>query len=190
MSDILDFPASLHPIISQGFLDREFAQALRTSNRYRACADRVDDLHVEIGETIKQTRGGITPGSTEEYTIAANVYAATTDLNVVTERVGIASQFLQNAYVNGEQAGRSLDELAQNALFKAYAANPLRVRGSLKMGSLLDAVATLRDNGALEIDGAYNCYLDPVSSRQLFPTLILSNSFRALRQRTGFSQVG
>ena len=53
----------------------------------------------------------------EQYTLTINHYAATTDLNMVTSRVGIASQFLQNAYVNGEQAARCLDELARNALF-------------------------------------------------------------------------
>jgi hypothetical protein len=195
---------------------------------------------------------------------------------MVTSRVGIASQFLQNAYTNGEQAARSLDELARNALFNAYfggntrvtvslgaagttiavddmrglqtvfvngvqvpvsATNPLAVtvganvytlvgatpdavsvstapngvsgtltfssnvsvsdgaeystvqaatasailrpagrtntaliqaNDSLTMGNLLDAVATLRKNAVPEIDGVYNCYLDPVSARQLF----------------------
>ena len=36
------------------------------------------------------------------------------------------------------------------------------------MSCLLDAVTKLRMNAVPEIDGAYNCYLDPVSSRQLF----------------------
>jgi hypothetical protein len=212
----------------------------------------------------------------EQYTITINHYAATTDLNVVAERVGIASQFLQNAYVNGEQAARSLDELGRNALFGAYMGGNTRVRtgltaaapaipvddirgfqfvfvngvqqmvtsttpmtvtvgsnvytlvataaditnvstapngvsgtltmsgnvsiadgstgstiaaasgstivrpsqrsntsligasDTLTMSNLLDAVAKLRMNAVPEIDGAYNCYLDPVSSRQLF----------------------
>jgi hypothetical protein len=39
---------------------------------------------------------------------------------------------------------------------------------TLTMANLLDAVAKLRMNAVPEIDGAYNCYLDPVSSRQLF----------------------
>jgi hypothetical protein len=194
----------------------------------------------------------------------------------VTERVGIASQFLQNAYVNGEQAARSLDELSRNALFGAYLGGNTRVRttlasaapnvsvddvrgfqtvfvngvqqpvsgsnpmtvtiganiyslvsvsadavnvstapngisgtltlsgnvsdqdgtasstvtaassstivrpsqrgntalitvaDTLTMANLLDAVAKLRLNAVPEIEGAYNCYLDPVSSRQLF----------------------
>jgi hypothetical protein len=294
---IQNFPASLQPIIQQGFLEREFAQALRSKLGYRACAERVD-IAVGIGETLTKTRAGLKPSVTiplvpatntnldngltpttwgvEQYTITINLYAATMDLNMVTERVGIASQFLQNAYVNGEQAGRSLDELGRNALFGAYLGGNTRVRISLSsagpavsvddvrgfqvtfvngvqqpvsstapmtvtiganaytlvaaaldttnvstspnglsgiltlssnvstsdgtagntvmaasgaiivrpsqrtntslilasdtlsMSCLLDAVAKLRMNAVPEIDGAYNCYLDPVSSRQLF----------------------
>jgi hypothetical protein len=294
---IQNFPAALQPIIQQGFLEREFQQALRSRLGYRACADR-EQIAVGIGETLTKTRAGLKPSVTtplppatntnfdnglsasawtvEQYTITINHYAATTDLNMVTSRVGIASQFLQNAYVNGEQAARSLDELARNALFNAYfggntrvrvtlgsagpnvsvddirgfqsafvngvqqsvsASNPLTVtvganaytlvnatadatnvstapngvsgvltfsgnvsvsdgttgntvtaanasvvvrpsqRGNtsnlvagdtLTMSCLLDAVAKLRLNAVPEIDGVYNCYLDPVSSRQLF----------------------
>jgi hypothetical protein len=294
---IQNFPASLQPIIQQGFLEREFAQALRSKLGYRACAERVA-IAVGIGETLTKTRAGLKPSVTipvapatntnldngltpttwgvEQYTITINLYAATVDLNMVTERVGIASQFLQNAYVNGEQAARSLDELGRNALFGAYLGGNTRVRISLSsagpivsvddirgfqvtfvngvqqpvsstapmtvtiganaytlvaaaldttnvstspngltgtltlssnvstsdgtagntviaasgaiivrpsqrtntslilasdtlsMSCLLDAVAKLRMNAVPEIDGAYNCYLDPVSSRQLF----------------------
>jgi hypothetical protein len=294
---IQNFPVSLQPIIQQGFLEREFSQALRSRLGYRACADRVQ-VAVGIGETLTKTRAGLKPSVTmplapssnnnfdngltpsswgvEQYTITINLYAATTDLNVVTERVGIASQFLQNAYVNGEQAARSLDELSRNALFGAYLGGNTRVRSTLvsaaptvavddvrgfqtvfvngiqqpvststpmtvtvganvytlvavavdttnvstapngasgtltfsgnvsvsdgtinstvtaasgstivrpsqrgntslvtasdtlTMANLLDAVAKLRLNAVPEIDGAYNCYLDPVSSRQLF----------------------
>lgn len=294
---IQNFPAALQPIIQQGFLEREFEQALRSRLGYRACADR-EDIAVGIGETLTKTRAGLKPPVTtplapatntnldngltptgwgvEQYTITINHYAATTDLNMVTSRVGIASQFLQNASVNGEQAARSLDELARNALFNAYFGGNTRVRTSLgspgasvsvddirgfqtifvngvqqtvsgtnpltvtiganaytlvgavadatnvstapngvsgvltfsgnvsvsdgtagnaataanasvivrpsqrtntsaiapgdilTMSCLLDAVAKLRLNAVPEIDGAYNCYLDPVSARQLF----------------------
>jgi hypothetical protein len=295
---IQNFPAALQPIIQQGFLEREFQQALRSRLGYRACADRVK-IAVGIGETLTKTRAGLKPTVTtplspstntnldngltpttwgvEQYTITINHYAATTDLNMVTSRVGIASQFLENAYVNGEQAARSLDEIARNALFGAYfggntrvrttlssagpaisvddirgfqnlfvngvqqpvsSSNPLTVtvgttdaytligavadasnasvapggvsgvltfsanvsvsdgtagntvtaangsvivrpsqRGNtsllvagdiLTMSCLLDAVAKLRMNAVPEIDGVYNCYLDPVSARQLF----------------------
>ena len=294
---IQNFPPALQPIIQQGFLEREFQQALRSRLGYRACADR-EEFAVGIGETLTKTRVGLKPTVTiplapstntnfdngltpttwgvEQYTITVNHYAATTDLNMVTARVGIASQFLQNAYVNGEQAARSLDELARNTLFNAYFGGNTRVRvtltsagpslsvddirgfqtafvngvqqaisstntltvtvgsdaytaigaaadtanvstapngvsgvltfsgnvsisdgsagnsvtaanasvierpslrgntslllstDTLAMSNLLDAVSKLRLNAVPDIDGAYNCYLDPVSSRQLF----------------------
>jgi hypothetical protein len=294
---ISNFPVALQPIIQQGFLEREFQQALRSRIGYRACADR-EDFAVGIGETLTKTRAGLkpavttpisaaantsldnglTPGSwnVEQFTLTLNHYAATMDLNMVTSRVGIASLFLQNAYVNGEQAARSLDDLARNALFSAYfggntrvrvtiggagptisvddirgfqmafvngvqqavsVANPLTVTvgadaytlvgaapdatnvsttpggqsgvlsfsgnvsvsdgtagssvqaataslilrpnarsntallqagDTLSMTNVLDAVADLRVNAVPDIDGAYNCYLDPISARQLF----------------------
>ena len=294
---ISNFPAILIPIIQLGFLDREFQDALTSRLGYRACADR-EQIAVGIGETLTKTRAGLKPAITtpispasnsdlnngltpgnwgiEQYTLTMNHYAATADLNMVTSRVGIASQFLQNARANGEQAARSLDELARNALYSAYFGGNTRVRlplgspgpavsvddlrgfqlafvngvqllvsttnslpvviggnsytvigsvadvtnvsttwggtsgvltlssnvlaadgaagnsvvaanassiirpsqrgnlslltatDTLTMSCLLDAVARLRANAVPEIDGAYNCYIDPVSSRQLF----------------------
>jgi len=294
---IQNFPLALQPIIQQGFLEREFQQALRSRLGYRACADR-EEIAVGIGETLTKTRAGLRPAVTiplapsgntnldngmtpgnwgvEQYTLTINNYAATMDLNMVTSRVGIASQFLQNAYVNGEQASRSLDDLARNALFGSYFGGNTRVRltlGSagpvvsvddlrgfqtafvygvqqavspanpltvtigadaytlvgvsvdvtnvsttpgglsgalmlsanvtvldgtagnsvqaatsslilrpngrtntgliqatdvLTMSNVLDAVANLRLNAVPDIDGSYNCYLDPISARQLF----------------------
>jgi len=302
---IQNFPSALQPIIQQGFLEREFQQALQSRLGYRAVADRVP-FSVGIGETLTKTRAGLKPSvttplaaatntnldngltptnfSVEQYTITINHYAATTDLNMVTSRVGIASQFLLNATINGEQAARSLDELARNALFAPYFGGNTRIRVSLTsagptvavddirgfqtvfvngvqtpvggvasmmvsvgansyaligaaadtsnsssapggisgvltfassvlttdatagnsviaatasaiqrpngrtntaqlttgdnltMASLLNAVAILRQNAVPEIDGVFNCYLDPVSARQLFA----DNDFRQL----------
>ena len=304
---ISNFPVALQPILQQGFLEREFQQAMASRLGYRACADR-EEFSVGIGETLTKTRAGLKPSVTtpvpaamnvnldngltptgwgvEQYTLTINHYAATTDLNMVTSRVGIASQFLQNAAINGEQAARSLDELARNALFSPYFGGNTRVRTALgsagpvvavddlrgftaafvngvlspvggttsltvtvgagvytligttadlvnvstapsgisgtltfssnvsvsdgalgspvqaanassiirpngrtttagvvggdelSMSVLLDAVSRLRMNAVPEIDGAYNCYLDPVSARQLFA----DNDFRQLFQ--------
>jgi hypothetical protein len=302
---IQNFPVALQTIIQQGFLEREFESAMHSRLGYRACADR-QDFAVGIGETLTKTRAGLkaavttplaaatntnldnglTPQSfsVEQYTITLNHYAATTDLNMVTSRVGIADQFLLNAAINGEQAARSLDELARNALFAAYFGGNTRLRttlaspgptiavddirgfqttfvngvqtpvggsasltvgvggnpytligvaadasnessapggisgtltfsgsvsvsdgtenntvlaasassivrpnartnsaalvagDTLTMSCLLNAVATLRSNAVPEIDGVFNCYLDPVSARQLFA----DNDFRQL----------
>src|ERR1700749_559625 len=109
---IANFPAALQPIIQEGYLEREFSQALRSRLGYRASADRVT-ISAGIGETITKTRAGLKPSVTtplaptpnsgfdngltptswgvEQYTLSINLYAATTDLNMVIERVGIAS---------------------------------------------------------------------------------------------------
>jgi hypothetical protein len=44
----------------------------------------------------------------------------------------------------------------------------LQATDTMTMSLLLDAVAVLRKNAAPDIAGAYSCYLDPVSARQLF----------------------
>jgi hypothetical protein len=98
---------------------------------------------------------GLTPTSwgVEQYTITINHYAATTDLNVVAERVAIASQFLQNAYVNGEQAARSLDELGRNALFSAYMGGNTRVRVSLSAAGPTISVDDVRGFQVVFVNG-------------------------------------
>lgn len=162
---IQNFPAALQPIIQQGFLEREFEEALHSRLGYRAVADR-EEFAVGIGETLTKTRAGLKPSVTtpispatntnldngltpqtfgvEQYTISINHYAATTDLNMVTSRVGIASQFLLNAATNGEQAARSLDELARNALFAAYFGGNTRVRSTLTTAGPTIAVDDIR----------------------------------------------
>ncbi len=162
---IQNFPAILQPIIQQGFLEREFLQAMSSKLGYRACADR-QEFAVGIGETLTKTRAGLKPSVTtplppatntnfdngltpqgwgvEQFTITINHYAATTDLNMVTSRVGIASQFLQNARINGEQAARSLDELARNALFAPYFGGNTRVRVAMSSAGPVVAVDDLR----------------------------------------------
>ena len=135
---IQNFPQALQPIIQQGFLAREFQDGLQSRLSFRAIADR-EVFPNRIGETITKTRkglktpvttplapsvntnfdNGLTPStwSVEQYTLTINQYGDTIDLNMVSEGVGIASQFLANARTNGVQAMQSLDRIARNALF-------------------------------------------------------------------------
>ena len=71
----------------------------------------------------------------------------------MTERVGIASQFLQNAYVNGEQAARSLDELSRNALFGAYLGGNTRVRTTLASAGPAVSVDDVRGFQTVFVNG-------------------------------------
>src|SRR5487761_1561255 len=108
---IQNFPPALQPIIQQGFLEREFEQALRSRLGYRQAARR-EEFAVGIGETVTKTRAGLLASVTtplapntntnldngltpqvwtvEQYSLRINHYAATQDLNMVTTRVGIA----------------------------------------------------------------------------------------------------
>jgi hypothetical protein len=144
-----NFPAVLQPIIQQNFLEREFQDALQAKLGFRAVADRVDFPN-GVGETITKTRAGLlqipanplTPSANtnfdngltsqnwgvEQYTLSINEYAATIDLNTVTGRVGLASQFMMNASRLGEQAFRKLDTLALNALRDTYLGGNTSVR--------------------------------------------------------------
>ena len=149
---IQNFPAALQPIIQQGFLEREFQQALKSRLGYRACADRVQ-ISVGIGETLTKTRAGLKPSITTPLTPSTNTNL---DNGLTPSELGRGAvhdhdqplcghdrsehghqprrhriQFLQNAYVNGEQAARSLDELARNALFSSYFGGNTRVRTTL-----------------------------------------------------------
>lgn len=162
---IQNFPAALVPIIQTNMLDREFEDGLKSDMGYEAIAD-VEEFSVGEGESITKTRAGlkapvttaITPsGNTnldngmtpsgwtvEQYTVAINMYGDTIDLNTVTSRVGIASQFLQNAKVNGIQAMQSRNRLARNALFAAYLGGNTRVRVTLGAVSLTVSVDDIR----------------------------------------------
>ena len=191
---IQNFPLALQPIIQQGFLDREFESALTSRLGYRAIADR-EDFAVGIGETLTKTRAGLKPSVTtplapatntnldngltpvnwgvEQYTITINHYASTTDLNMVTSRVGIASQFVQNAYTNGEQAARSLDELARNALFAPYFGGNTRIRATLGSAAPVVAVDDIRGFQTVFVGGIQT----PVSSSPGLTVTIGANAY-------------
>ncbi len=194
---ISNFPASLQPIIQQGFLEREFEQALRSRLGYRMVADR-ESFSVGIGETLTKTRAGLKPSVTtpmaastntnldngltpqgwgvEQYTVTLNFYAATQDLNMVTSRVGIASQFLQNASTNGEQAARSLDELARNALFGPYFGGNTRVLTTLASPGPTIAVDDIRGFTTVYVNGVQTA----VSAANPLAVMVGSNEYLSL----------
>lgn len=138
---IQNFPVALQAIIQQGYLEREFHEAIQPELTFRQVAERTE-FPGQIGETITRTRTGLkAPVSTplnpstntnldnglspagwtaEQYSLAINMYGDTIDLNMVTTRVGIEEQFTTNAKVNGVQAGQSVDRLARAALYTAY----------------------------------------------------------------------
>ncbi|MHA3052519.1 hypothetical protein [Acinetobacter sp. ANC 4640] len=162
---IQNFPAALQPIIQQGFLEREFQTGLQSRLGFRAVADR-EEIPNQVGETVTKTRRGLKAPTTtplnpsnntnidngltasgwtvEQYTLNMNMYGDTIDLNMVTQGVGIAKQFMQNAMVNGVQATQSLDRLARDALFGSYLGGNTRVKTTLGAPATTVAVDDIR----------------------------------------------
>ena len=110
-------------------------------------------------------------------TVGANVYTLASvsvdGTNVSTAPTGISGTltFLTNVSVSDGTAGNTVTGSTASSIVRpSQRANTSLVGASdtLAMSCLLDAVAKLRLNAVPEIDGAYNCYLDPVSARQLF----------------------
>lgn len=191
---ITAFPAALQPIIQQGFLEREFTDGLRSRIGFRAIADR-EPFPAGIGETITKTRTGLkTPTTTpinasgntnldngltpsgwtvEQYSLSVNMYGDTQDLNMVTSRVAIASQFMKNAKVNGTQAIQSLDRLARNALYAGYLGGNTRVKTTLGAPATTIAVDDIRGFQNVMVNGV----MVPVSSSNPLTVVIGSGSY-------------
>ena len=171
---IANFPPALQPIIQQNFLEREFQEGLRSRLGFRDIADR-EPISVNVGETVTKTRAGLkapvtTPSNpanntnldngmtpsgwtVEQYTLGMNQYNDTIDLNIVTQKVGIADQFMRNARVNGVQAASSLDRLARNALFAAYMGGNTRVTATLGAPATTVAVDDIRGFTTVSANG-------------------------------------
>jgi hypothetical protein len=149
---ISDFPVELQGIIQEGYLERGFRDGLRASLAYRQIADR-EPIAVRVGETVTKTRDGLIPVDTtpldpttnsnfdngmtpkksrvEQFTLTMAPYGITLDLNTVTDRVGIGGRFVRNAVNLGENALRTLDTLARNALYATYLGGNTRVLTTL-----------------------------------------------------------
>lgn len=171
---ISNFPTALQGIIQQNFLEREFQDALQSKLGYRQIADR-ERFPNKIGETITKTRAGLKAPTTtpmnpatntnldnglsptswtmEQYTLSINQYGDTIDLNIVADKVGLASQFLQNAKVNGIQASQSVDRLARNALFNAYLGGNTSVNATLGSPGVTVSVDDIRGFQYVPVNG-------------------------------------
>lgn len=149
---INDLPTSLQAVIQQGYLERAFQKPLEAILGFRSIADR-ETFSANLGETITKTRRGLLPANTtpmtpasvidftsgltnaqysvEQYVLAIAQYATPMMLNVVTAGVAIDSIYLQNAAALAENAARSVDTLAQKALYDQYMGGQTRVRTTL-----------------------------------------------------------
>jgi len=191
---IQNMPAAIQAAIQVGFLETEFHTGLNSAIGYRAIADR-EPVSINVGETVTKTRTGLkapvttainptgntnldngltpTPFTIEQYTLGISMFGDTIDLNVVTSQVGIANQFLKNAFTNGMQARQSLDRLARNALFNAYLGGATRVRVTLGAPALTISVDDVRGFQNVLV----NSQMVPVSGTNTVTLIVGANSY-------------
>ncbi len=111
----------------------------------------------------------VTVGSDAYTLIGCAVDAA----NISTAPGGISGvlTFSTNVTVADGTAGNAVQAANASVILRPNArptTPQIIATDQLTMANLLDAVAQLRLNAVPEVDGVYNCYLDPVSARQLF----------------------
>lgn len=191
-----NLPAAIQDVIQTGLLERRFRDPLVAKLGFRDIADR-EPFMAGIGETITKTRTGLLPAvttpmnpasnsditsgltpqnyPTEQYTLGINQYPGTMQLNVVTSRVAIASLFLRNAYTLGEQAHRSVDTLAQMALFAAYVGGNTRVLTTLGSPATTLHVDDIR--GFQTVQGQTGAPPVPVSSTNTLLVTVGSDAY-------------
>lgn len=203
---ISNFPVSLQPAIQQGFLEAGFEQGLRSKLAFRAVAQQ-ETFVVGHGESITKTRIGLLPDATtpinvtavtplagtalkldsgltpviqslEQYTIVLNKYGSTMDLDIIASKVGIANRFVQNAISQGEQAARTMDRLARNALYGGDTSN----RGGYLSGNTF--VRTTSTGTQIAVDDirgfqylAINGVQTAIGATNLLPALINGNAY-------------
>lgn len=160
-----NLPTALQSVIQQGFLERDFEETLMAKLGFRKFAEKTAFM-AGIGESITKTRTGllapqttpmapaansdITSGltvanySVEQYVLSIAQYALPLQLNIVTARVAIASLFLENAKKLAENAARSVDILAQQALYNAYLGGNTTVRVTLGAAATTISVNDIR----------------------------------------------
>jgi len=160
-----NLPAAIQSVIQAGYLEQQFGLPLKARLGFRAIADREPFL-ANVGETITKTRTGLLPAITtpmapaanadftsgltpqqfgvEQYIMSIAQYAGNMQLNVATSRVAIADVYLRNGYTLGEQAARSVDTLAQQALFNTYMGGNTRVRVTLGSAGATVSVDDIR----------------------------------------------
>lgn len=128
-------PAAIQAIMQNGMLDRTFQEALKPEWLFPAIAD-VMPWQGGLGDTKTFTRNGllspqttpITGSDTSPATYAVEQYSATMDqyglaidTNMLYSAMTLQSKFLNDVSRLGINAGQSMNQIARNKLYKAYA---------------------------------------------------------------------
>ena len=128
-------PASIQAIMQNGILDRTFQDALVPQFLFPALADS-EPWQGGLGDTKTFTRKGLlAPNTTaitgsdaststygvEQWSVTMDQYGLGMDTNMLQSAMTLASKFLSDIQTLGINAGQSLNQIARNKLYSAYA---------------------------------------------------------------------
>lgn len=132
---VLGVPAAVLDLIQQGLIEREFHDGLFPNLAYRAEFE-AEKWEGQTGTEVVMTRPGLlgdvvapnVPGTEptpqtvpfEQWTMKLDQYSGTIDTDMPTSAVANSNLFLRNVHQLGLQAGRSINRIARNTLFKSY----------------------------------------------------------------------
>lgn len=132
---VLGVPAQVLDLVQQGLIEREFHDGLFPNLAYRAEFE-AEKWEGNTGTEIVMTRAGLlgdivapnTPGADpvpqnvpfEQWSMHLDQYAGTIDTDMPTAAVANSNLFMRNIHQLGLQAGRSINRIARDVLFKAY----------------------------------------------------------------------
>lgn len=128
-------PASIRAIMQNGLLDRAFQDSLVPRFLFGQIADS-EPWQGNLGDTKTFTRTGLlTPVTTaitgsdasaatygvEQWSVTMDQYGNSVDTNMLQSAMTLANKFLRDAQTLGINAGQSINQVARNKLFSAYA---------------------------------------------------------------------
>jgi hypothetical protein len=128
-------PAALTAVMQNGMLDRVFQDALLPEFLFAALGGN-EPWSGGMGDTVTKTRRGllapaVTPitGSDpsaatygiEQWSVTMDQYGNAVDTNLLQSSMTLASKYLEDVQALATNAGQSLNQIARNKLYKAYA---------------------------------------------------------------------
>lgn len=130
-----NLPAAIQEMLQNGLLDRTFRDALVPQFLFPQVADS-EAWMGGLGDTKTFTRKGLlAPATTpvtgsdpsastyslEQWSVTMDQYSNSMDTNMLGSAMALASKFLADSATLGINAGQSINQVARNKLFKAYA---------------------------------------------------------------------
>lgn len=128
-------PAQIRAMLQNGILDRVFRDALVPEFLFPMIAD-AEPWQGGLGDTKTFTRKGLlTPVPTaitgsdpsastysiEQWSVTMDQYGNSMDTNMLMSSMALANKFLADTQTLGINAGQTINQLARNKMYKAYA---------------------------------------------------------------------